>query len=459
MTIPSFVEPGLALVYGFPAIEGSLTVVVDSVTSTTVTETYTLKGAIGSTDLPPPTTVTITPGLTDNITGGFQFWVDPSAPTSSIVGLDGEKYSVAGTTTANVPQLGSVGITELDYKYFVDSGVYERYSDVSYQTSTGLVVAEGWQYYDLPGTEGALELQSVAFVNTPVPTRPVLDDFDGGGTSGALLQSGGNLIDWSLGNGTYSGYSPVGAVGGYGVIGTGDFNGDGTTDILLQDAGGSIIDWTLNKGAYSGYDPVGNANASGYGVVGTGDFNGNGTSDVLLENGSGNLIDWIMKNGTYSGYDPIGNTSGYGVVGTGDFNGDGTSDVLLQNGNGSIIDWMLHNGQYSNYGSIGNASTSGYGLVGTGDFNGDGTTDLLLENGSGNLIDWTIKNGTYNSYNEIGNTSGYSVVGTGDYNGNGTADILLQNVSGNVIDWTMRNGQYSGWNEVGGAGSYAVLNK
>jgi hypothetical protein len=34
-------------------------------------------------------------------------------------------------------------------------------------------------------------------------------------------------------------------------------------------------------------------------VVGTGDYNGDGTSDVLLQNG-GTVVDWIMKNGQYS---------------------------------------------------------------------------------------------------------------------------------------------------------------
>ena len=35
-----------------------------------------------------------------------------------------------------------------------------------------------------------------------------------------------------------------------------------------------------------------------YTVVGTGDYNGDGTSDVLLQNG-GTVVDWIMKNGQY----------------------------------------------------------------------------------------------------------------------------------------------------------------
>jgi hypothetical protein len=303
-------------------------------------------------------------------------------------------------------------------------------------------------------------IEVVHFSDKTVALRQVSgDDFTGSATSGILLQSGGNLIDWVMNNGAYSSYHSIGGASGYGVIGTGDANGDGKADLFLQNGGGSIIDWDLVNGSYAGYNSVGNANVSGYGVVGTGDFNCDGTADLLLENGSGNLIDWIIKNGTYSSYNSIGNTSGYGVIGTGDFNGDGTADVLLQNAGGSIIDWTVSNGVYSGYNSIGNANAAGYGVVGTGDFNGDGTADLLLENSTGNLIDWTMKNGAYSSYHAIGNTSGYSVVGTGDYATSGNSDILLQNSSGNVIDWMLSNGQYSSWNEVGGAGTYSAVNK
>jgi hypothetical protein len=280
-------------------------------------------------------------------------------------------------------------------------------------------------------------------------------DFIGDGTSSTLLISGGSVIDWSMSNGSFSGYKSIGSAGAYGVLGTGDFNGDGTADILLQNGGGSMIDWTISNGSYAGYTSIGNASTSGYGFVGTGDVNGDGTSDILLENSGGALIDWTVSNGAYSSYKSIGNTSGYGVVGTGDFNADATTDVLMQNAAGSVIDWILQNGQYASYNAIGNANASGYGIVRTGDFNGDGATDILLQNGAGNLIDWTMQNGHYSGWNEVGNAAGYAVVGIGDYNGDGTQDIMLQSGS-TVIDWTLSNGTFSSWHSVGNAGGYSV---
>ena len=42
--------------------------------------------------------------------------------------------------------------------------------------------------------------------------------------------------------------------------------------------------------------------ATGFTVVGTGDFNGDGTADAALRDRSGAVVDWIMKNGQYQSW-------------------------------------------------------------------------------------------------------------------------------------------------------------
>ena len=97
------------------------------------------------------------------------------------------------------------------------------------------------------------------------------------------------------------------------------------------------------------------------------DFNGDGTSDVILQSG-GTVVDWIEKNGLYS----TGNllttgATGFTVVGSGDFNGDGSADALLQNGR-DCRRLIIKNGQYQTEMSSTTAAT-GFTVVGTGDFN------------------------------------------------------------------------------------------
>jgi hypothetical protein len=41
----------------------------------------------------------------------------------------------------------------------------------------------------------------------------------------------------------------LGANSGWSVVGTGDFNGDGTTDVLLSDAPtGTVVEWLMHNG-------------------------------------------------------------------------------------------------------------------------------------------------------------------------------------------------------------------
>jgi hypothetical protein len=179
--------------------------------------------------------------------------------------------------------------------------------------------------------------------------------------------------------------------------------------------------------------------ATAWSVVGTGDFTGNGTSDVLLQNG-GTVVDWLMQNGQYSSGNVLTTgASGWSVVGTGDFTGNGTDDVLLQNG-GTVVDWIIQNGQYVS-GNVLSTTASGWSVVGAGDFTWNGTDDVLLQNG-GTVVDWIMENGEYANGTVISTAAaGWTVAGTGDYTGDGTSSVLLQN-GGTVVDWILKNGQY-----------------
>jgi hypothetical protein len=69
--------------------------------------------------------------------------------------------------------------------------------------------------------------------------------------------------------------------GGFSVVGVGDFNGDGTSDILWQNTStGQVDEWTMKNGQWAGSTNLG-IHPGGFSLVGTGDFTGNGTSDVL----------------------------------------------------------------------------------------------------------------------------------------------------------------------------------
>ena len=100
-----------------------------------------------------------------------------------------------------------------------------------------------------------------------------------------------------------------------------------------------------------------------YVVAGTGDFNGDGTFDLVWrEPSSGTNSIWYIANGTFAG-GGIGLTTvpnSYSIVGIGDFDGDGGYDLLWRNastGENSI--WLIKKGFL---GGIGLPNVSGSAL-------------------------------------------------------------------------------------------------
>ncbi len=181
------------------------------------------------------------------------------------------------------------------------------------------------------------------------------------------------------------------------IAGAGDFNGDGRGDVLWRNADGTLSNWlgradggfTPNDGAaLSRVDPQ-------WRVVGVGDFNGDGRSDILWRHADGSLSDWLGRpDGGFNGNDAAARSqvsNDWTVVGIGDVNGDGRDDLIWRNADGSLSDWLgrADGGFKGNDAAafVGRVSTS-WSIVDTGDYNGDGRDDILWRNQDGALSDW-----------------------------------------------------------------------
>lgn len=229
-------------------------------------------------------------------------------------------------------------------------------------------------------------------------------------------------------------------------IRTGDFNGDGRTDLI----GFDNTNWTIafsTGGSFSKLELT-NQPVTDYtiGSMRIGDFNGDGRTDVAATNTSVQGS-WYVSISTGYGFEPASGASGFWNNGplvnyidviTGDFNGDGMTDLAGYAGspNGR---WHIALSTGFDFERIGGTNNDGYwmghsgGAPNTisGDFNGDGKTDLAAYTGAQGI--WHVNLSTGKDFAAVGgpNNNGYwfghgggkenNV--TGDFNGDGLTDI------------------------------------
>jgi hypothetical protein len=248
--------------------------------------------------------------------------------------------------------------------------------------------------------------------------RPGLDwsvagtgDFNGDGRVDILWRNvDGQVTDWlGQANGSFvTNFENLSGRPGldWSIVGTGDFNGDGKDDLLWRNNDGTITDWLgLGNGSFaSNTANLDGHPGSDWHVAGTGDFNGDGRTDILWRSDSGQVTDWL---GTPTGgfITNFANLDGHPgldwhVAGTGDFDGDGRDDILWRNDDGHVTDWLgqANGGFVTNFGNVNANPGTNWQVVQVGDFNGDGRDDILWRSDTGELTDWLgTSNGSFAS--------------------------------------------------------------
>src|SRR5262245_46086813 len=223
--------------------------------------------------------------------------------------------------------------------------------------------------------------------------------------------------------------------------GAGDFNHDGLADLLAHQDNfttgvRSLLAYHMTPVGPSGTSTVANLGLDWI-TDAFGDFNGDGTTDILehRDTGATRTLEVLSMNNYAVQSAPIVQVTGFDWVvdGTGDFNHDGTSDILesriVGGGLQNVQVVTLQNNVVQSVSLLANIG-SDWSIDGTGDFNHDGTSDILMHRDSSNgvrtLEVLTIQNNAIQSATVIAQVgTNISVDGIGDFNGDGTSDIAL----------------------------------
>jgi hypothetical protein len=193
-------------------------------------------------------------------------------------------------------------------------------------------------------------------------------DFNGDGNADILWRNTttGDLAIWEM-NGTTILNANTAGLGNvplnWSIVGVGDFNGDGMADILWRNnTNGNVAIWLMNGTTVTNSSTAtfGNMPAT-WSVAGTGDFNGDGLSDILWRDTAGDIAIWEMNgttilNPSTSG---VGNLSTvWSVAETGDFDGNGMSDILWRDSSGDIAIWFMNGTAIASSAGLGTIPTT-----------------------------------------------------------------------------------------------------
>src|SRR5438132_4675026 len=184
--------------------------------------------------------------------------------------------------------------------------------------------------------------------------------------------------------------------------------------------------------------PINAVSDQAWQVNASGDFDGDGSADILWRNSStGENYIWLM-NGLSTAFQGSVNfvepASGWQVQGVGDFDGDGKADILWRNtSTGENYIYLMNGLTIARPGSINAVSDQAWQVNGIGDFDGDGKADILWRNSStGENYIW-LMNGLSTAFqgsvNFVDPASGWQVKGFADVDGDGNADILWRTTS------------------------------
>ncbi|MES2474002.1 MAG: hypothetical protein V4601_14305, partial [Pseudomonadota bacterium] len=253
---------------------------------------------------------------------------------------------------------------------------------------------------------------------------------DNNRSSSLLLQdtATGNLKIWRAGaNSATTLLTTQPGSANWNAVAVGDFDGDGASDVLLHNSSLPVPQTEIVflggnaqiNGAVTAITAIdATPQATGFVPVSSGDFNGDGKSDIVWRKPSsttGDVRVTLMDGARIVEHAIIeGPGAGYTAYGTGDFDSDGKSDILFTNAAGDALIWTMDGTSHTGSSGLFAKPSAGSVLRGAQDYNRDGSSDLLWQDGATTRVQLVNPNLTAGSLININNAPGatFTLVGS-----------------------------------------------
>jgi len=369
-------------------------------------------------------------------------WTAASGPVSGyyvIVARDSGAAQVESVTVGtNKTLTGTLGQTlVVQVAAFAQDGVA---GPVSPPSSPILFVASS-------GGGGTAPTPTPTPSPTPTPTPSpapvaVVRDFTGDGTSDLVVATASSVKIWAMQGGSVASELPLPAApAGARVVGTGDYDGNGTADLLWENSQtGALTLWLLNGGVVLGTGTLDRSSLpSGeeWHVGGSADFDGNGADDLMLfSRVKGEVEVWAFSGTAVATRTRItGHKGAWSVVAVADTDGDGMAEIVWLDEFNRTLE--LRDPASSVTITLGGLSPGWRGRGGA-DLDGDGSAALVVQDtGTGATQDWSIGDSGVLASGNLLNASGLGhFAGSGNFNGGAGEDVAWSNpLSGKVTLW------------------------
>jgi len=233
------------------------------------------------------------------------------------------------------------------------------------------------------------------------------------------------------------------------VVGTGDLNGDGISDIVwLQQSTRQVLVWLMGSaGSMASTVPVGRFGPADL-VFLVGDINGDGRDDIVLYSPSSDTLGAVVGIGgatfTYRGIGVLPGTAGWLPVALADVNGDHIKDIVwFRAADGTVAVWrMAPTLMFDTLFPAAVGPGSSWRIYKAGDFDGDGREDLFWRNESdGTNAIWFFPGGRAPTANFLVGTpvAQWRLDTVGDFDEDGRDDLVwYDTTSGAVVRWRMQ---------------------